>query len=303
MPRVSIITPCYNQSRYLLEAVESVVAQHYRDWELIIVDDGSPDDTVLVAERIIARYPERAIRLLRQSNTGLAGARNAGIVVAHGEIILPLDADDMLDPQMLARTVPIFDQYPEVGFVYTDVRLFGSETGVVRNRPFDAHRMRITCLLHAVSPFRRIAWEAAGGYRKMVVMGYEDWDFWMTLLALGWQGRHVPEALVRYRRTPGSMLTNVQQHDLEVRALIVDAHPTLYEPGFRRWANRVLAPTWSVAGTLLPGRWWPAFLSYNLLVARYAPGDLPRTLLHPLFWRIPAAPRTALRAFARRILR
>ena len=96
---------CCNQAAFLSEAVTSVVRQTFGAWEVIIVDDGSPDDTANVAEQLIAEYGER-IRLIRQANGGLAAARNAGIAAARGRYILPLDADDRLAPLMLERTTP-----------------------------------------------------------------------------------------------------------------------------------------------------------------------------------------------------
>ncbi|MEI6226502.1 MAG: glycosyltransferase, partial [Deltaproteobacteria bacterium] len=101
-PTVSVVIPCFRQAHYLEECVASVVAQESRDWEIVIVDDGSPDDTAEVAHRIIERHPDRAIRLVRQANGGLADARNAGVRESRGAYVLPLDADDLLDPRMIS---------------------------------------------------------------------------------------------------------------------------------------------------------------------------------------------------------
>jgi glycosyltransferase involved in cell wall biosynthesis len=303
VPRVSIIVPCYNQAHLLPDAVASAIAQSFHDWELIIVDDQSPDETAQVAQALIAAHPGHAIRLLRQSNTGLAGARNAGIQAARGDIIMPLDADDCLMPDLLEQAVAVFDTHPLVGFVYGDVELFGGEVGRVVNRPYDRGRMRFTCLLHAMSPFRRVAWEQAGGYRTSMGRGYEDWDFWLSLAELGWEGRYLPRIAARYRRTDASKLTRDRQYDLELRALLIHNHPPLYPAAFRRWAGRVLSPAWSIGDAIQPHRWWAAFAWYNLLIARHAPQELPRTLLRPLYWRLPAWAHTPLRQLARRLLR
>src|SRR5262245_55091952 len=104
-PLVSIIIPCYNQSCFLPEAVESVAAQTLERWEAIIIDDGSSDDTAAVAQALIERYPGRCLHLIRHSNRGLGASRNAGIATTSAPYVLPLDADDMLEPQMLERTV------------------------------------------------------------------------------------------------------------------------------------------------------------------------------------------------------
>ncbi|MDW8146902.1 MAG: glycosyltransferase family A protein [Roseiflexaceae bacterium] len=162
--RVSVVIPCYNQARFLPEAVASVVAQTFTDWEIIIVDDGSPDDTAAVAQRLIAAYPDRRIRLIRQENRGLAEARNAGIRVARAPYILPLDADDMIEPEMLALTVAALDTHPDVGFVYTDVRRFGAENNILHTLPYSLERLRFENMMMPATLFRREAWEQVGGF-------------------------------------------------------------------------------------------------------------------------------------------
>jgi Glycosyltransferases involved in cell wall biogenesis len=187
--RVSVVIPCYNQAQFLPEAVASVVAQTFTDWEIIIIDDGSPDDTAAVAQRLIAAHRDRCIRLIRQENRGLAEARNAGIRVARAPYILPLDADDMIEPEMLAQTVAALDAHPEVGFVYTDVRRFGAENNVMRTLPYSLERLRFENLMMPATLFRREAWEQVGGFRTFrPVQGYEDREFWVSLADAGWKG-------------------------------------------------------------------------------------------------------------------
>lgn len=286
-PRVTVVIPCYRQARFLPEAVASVLAQSEPRWELVIVDDGSPDDTAAVAERLIAAHPERAIRLVRQANRGLAAARNAGIAAGEAPYVLPLDADDMLEPEFLAATAAVLDARPEVGFVYTQVRRFGAEMTLHRPEPFDLGRLRNHCTLKPASLFRRVAWARVGGFRETMT-GYEDWDFWLALGAGGWQGALVERPLLRYRRLAGSMVSNAQRHDLELRAAIVARHAELYEPGFVRWAEHVLAQARRGGGVIpTPLAWLTAFARFNLLVARHTPNLLPTTLLRPLFWRLP----------------
>jgi glycosyltransferase involved in cell wall biosynthesis len=302
-PRFSIIMPCYNQAHYLPDAVASVVAQTCPDWELIIVDDSSPDTTAKVTQQLIDVYPQHTIRLLQQANTGLAGARNSGIRQAHGDLILPLDADDRLEPIMLEQTLAVFDARPEVGFVYGDVRLFDDVAGRVVNRPYSAERLRFSCLLHAMSPFRLVAWQQAGGYRTSMARGYEDWDFWLSLAEAGWQGQYLPIVLAAYRRTAASKLTRDQQYDLELRAKLISNHPALYPAPFQHWARALQSARWSSGEQIRPERWLFAFLWYNALMVRYAPRDLPRTLLRPLYWRLPAQVQQTARRAARIVLR
>src|SRR5689334_1514338 len=104
-PRVSVVVPCWNQACFLPEAVGSVLEQTFRDFEIVIVDDGSPDDTADVAARLIAQNPDAQIRLVRRENGGLPAARNTGVAAARGELVLPLDADDRIAPGFLESAV------------------------------------------------------------------------------------------------------------------------------------------------------------------------------------------------------
>ena len=300
-PRISVIIPCYNHGRYLPEAVASVVAQTVGDWELIIVDDGSTDDSAAVAEQLIARYPDYRMRLLRQANQGLSASRNNGIRHARGCYILPLDADDQIEPDMLAATLAVLERRPEVGFVYTDVRMFGEENRIWSGGPYSLDKLRFDCPMVPITLFRKHAWAATGGFcSDLFPQGYEDWDFWLSLAASGWQGDHIARALVRYRRSNGSMLAKARLHDLELRAQIVLNHPSLYTAGLRAWAQRVCSPAWSANGSLRSaGCWWLALAVYATQVARINPRRLPRTLARPLFCRLSARQQGYLRGFAR----
>ena len=116
-PRVSIVIPCYNQGRYLAQAIESACRQSYASVEVIVVDDGSTDDT----PRVAAAYP--AIRYLRQQNSGTAIARNHGLSESHGEFLIFLDADDRLLPDAVSRGIAYLDGHPDAAFVTGHVRL------------------------------------------------------------------------------------------------------------------------------------------------------------------------------------
>src|SRR5215213_4115846 len=108
---VSVVIPCYNLAHFLGEAIESVLAQSYPNFEIIVVDDGSPDNTSEVA----ARYP--GVRLVRQENQGLSGARNAGLARSEGEYVVFLDADDRLLPEALEAHLEHLKAHPECAFV------------------------------------------------------------------------------------------------------------------------------------------------------------------------------------------
>ena len=118
--RVSVVLPFLDASRFMRECIDSVVAQTYPHWELVLVDDGSSDDSAAIAHEYVRRFPGR-VRLIehpRRENRGISASRNAGVREARGEFIAELDADDVWLPDKLARLVPELEAHPDVGMVY-----------------------------------------------------------------------------------------------------------------------------------------------------------------------------------------
>ena len=237
VPAVSIVIPCYKQAELLPDAVESVVAQTLTDWELVIVDDGSPDDTEQVAEALAARHPTKNIRVVRQDNAGLSSARNAGIAVTRGEYVLPLDADDRIAPTMLERTHRLLEENPRVAIAYTDIRRFGDDDTIVRVREFSPLILPAVNCFSYCSLYRREVWEAVGGYNSNMVHGYEDWDFWVGAVEHGYRARRIPDPLVEYRIRGGTMYSRALLRHAELRSQLRRNHPSVYrwDRRLRRW--------------------------------------------------------------------
>ena len=227
-PAVSVVVPCFMQAEFLPMAVGSVALQTLKDWELIVVDDGSPDGTADLARRLFDRLPGRRCRLIRQANSGLAAARNAGVAAARGRYILPLDSDDAIDAPYLERTVALLER-EDVDIVATDGVMFGARTDGIALQP---HRLwenvhRANCLNYC-SLYRREVWDEAGGYNPNMTRGYEDWDFWVGCRAAGHRVGHLAEPVFFYRVKEESMYTAAVRHDKQLRARIALNHPTLY---------------------------------------------------------------------------
>lgn len=124
-PTISVVVPCYQQGHFLPECIESVRAQTFQDWELIVVDDGSPDDTALVARRYEAA--DSRIRLLQKPNGGVSSARNAGFREARGRYLQFLDADDLLEPQKFERDLRHLGDAPDIAIVLCDYAMLDAE--------------------------------------------------------------------------------------------------------------------------------------------------------------------------------
>ncbi|HEU5103214.1 MAG TPA: glycosyltransferase [Roseiflexaceae bacterium] len=236
-PLVSVIIPCYNYAGFLPDAVGSVLAQTCTDWELIVVDDGSTDATLSTAQQLMARHPERRIRLFQQPNAGPAAARNTGAERAAGEYLLFLDADDMLAPTLLEQTVATLREQPAVGFVYSGMRLFGQDHHEWPSVPFDLALLTLDNYVLPHALVRRAAWAEVGGFdTAQFPYGFEDWDFWLRVAAAGWQGWHIAAPLVAYRRHGPSLSAAGKDHEWDARARIIRKHPQLYGPRLVAWA-------------------------------------------------------------------
>ena len=197
---VSVVIPCYNQGRYLAEALRSVEAQSGVAVEVIVVDDGSTDET----SRVAAAFP--SVRLIRQENSGTAAARNRGIGESHGSYLLFLDADDRLVPGAIAGSVACLERDPECGFVWGRVRVVGADGKLLRE-PADGPEPRedpyVALLRHNYiwSPgsvlYRRTAVESVGGFRAFA-RGSADTDLNLRLAA-AWRIGAVDRIVLEYR--------------------------------------------------------------------------------------------------------
>lgn len=189
-PRVSVVTPCFNDAAYLPRAVASVRAQTFAEWEMVIADDGSTDGRTREVARALVDERVRLIELPRNGGPGIA--RNAAIRAARADVLVPLDADDELPPESLRTIVAAFDGDPEADFVHGHfvlVALDGTEHEVRSVANPDPGLLD----WHVLSPFRRRLWERTGGYeeRPSFSAGAEDWMMWLRAVDMGGKGRAV----------------------------------------------------------------------------------------------------------------
>ncbi|HZS36044.1 MAG TPA: glycosyltransferase [Polyangia bacterium] len=202
--KVSIITPCYNDGRFLDEAVRSVEAQTFADWELLIVDDGSTDPET---QRILQDWNRPKTRLLRVPHGGVTAARNFAIQEAAGEYLTFFDCDDRLHPQFLEKTVGRLEAEPRLAFVSFYVHLHGDEAWDWKPERCDLVTLLGDCSVATAAVVRRAAVLEVGGFDRAMELGHEDWDLWLSLVERGHPGAIIPEILFHYRRRPRSRST------------------------------------------------------------------------------------------------
>lgn len=201
---VSIIVPCYNQAQYLDEALQSVLNQTYTNWECIIVNDGSPDNTEEVAKKWVAK--DKRFKYFYQENGGLSSARNFGITHAIGEYILPLDADDKIAVNYVELAINAFQQDTTLKVVYCKAEKFGDEVGSLSLKPFSIKTLATENMIFCSAMFKREDWQIVGGYDINMIYGLEDWEFWIAILKNGGEVKSLNEVGFYYRIKANSML-------------------------------------------------------------------------------------------------
>lgn len=221
---VTVVIPCYNMAQFLPETIDSVLAQTFDNWEIVVVDDGSTDDLKSVKKKYGGN---KHIKFIHQENQGLAEARNAGIAEAGGKWMLPLDADDILHPLALAKMVAMAQQHPD-SVIYGDLWL-KYQDGVKRwyLRDYDFQDLLKRDCMPPCSLFPKRAWVESGGY-KHLGEGYEDWEFWITIGELGYHGVHIRQPVYWYRMKSESMWREALEAHDELHEKIVALHPNLY---------------------------------------------------------------------------
>ena len=206
MPLISVVVPCYNQAQYLDECLQSVLNQTYQDWECIIVNDGSPDHT----EEIAKKWVEKDARFsyLFKENGGLSSARNAGIEIAKGEWILPLDADDKIGVRYLELAEKEFEK--DYTVIYCEAELFGNEIGKWHLPEFSLENLAKKNCIFCSAFYKKEDWKKVNGYDINMIYGLEDYEFWISLLKNKNTVKKLPQTLFYYRVKENSMLTSLK---------------------------------------------------------------------------------------------
>jgi glycosyltransferase involved in cell wall biosynthesis len=236
---VTVVIPCFNYGRFVGEAVRSAVRQEGADVRVVVVDDGSTDGrTPRMCDRAAMQGRAGQVRVIHQANAGLPAARNLGAAGATGEYLVFLDADDVLEPDFVAKLAPAA-RGQGVSHAYCQPRMVGPAEELVWRVPaWDEELLLVTNLHPVTGVVRRECFEAVGGFSEDMREGYEDWDLWLKLAGRGWRGERVAEPLFVYRRhSRSTMIVRAVARHEELYRRIVERHTGL----FARHGDSVIA--------------------------------------------------------------
>ncbi len=191
LPLVSIIIPTYNYGQYLTEAIESAINQTYSNKEVLVVDDGSTDNT----KDIVKKFNN--IRYFYKKNSGAPDSRNFGVRKAKGEYIIFLDADNKLDPNYISKTYNELKKNPNVDFIYTQLKVFGSEKYITSFPDYNIDKLKFENYIDACSLLKKNVFIYAQYFN---IKGLQDWDFYLSLAEKNIKGKLLNEPLLLYRK-------------------------------------------------------------------------------------------------------
>jgi len=295
-PKVSVIIPAYNAARFILEALQSIDAQHYSPLEILLIDDGSTDETVELVRR---NAPQ--VRIIRQPNGGASAARNTGLREATGEFICFLDADDAWFPGKIAAQTDYLAAHPGVGIVYHEWHVWKPDAAGVYHQPSAAasqcsperivpdlsgwiyHRLLMVCEVHTSTVMmRRSVAKEIGFFDTDLVTG-EDYDYWLRA-SHHCELHKLAATFSSYRSTPGSLTANPTQQNNEYEVI---------SRAIRRWGRASpdgsTIPNAAIQQRLANLAFGFGYIHYHHGSAKIAKSAFLTTLRHdPLRWRAVA---------------
>lgn len=226
-PIVSVIVPCYNQGIFLEETLLSVLAQNFKNWECILVNDGSTDNT----EEICQQYclQDNRFKYFYKENGGLSSSRNFGILKSFGKFILPLDSDDKIASNYFSLAVAILENEPNVKIVYGRAKYFGKRKGEWLLEDFSFEKLLATNLIYCSGFYRRRDYNQTNGYNENMKFGFEDWDFWISILENGGDVYKIDEIMFYYRIRHRSMARSLDTDKIKyLRIQLYNNHKIAY---------------------------------------------------------------------------
>lgn len=228
MPKVSIIIPCYNQGKYVAEAINSALRQTFKDIEIVCVNDGSTDNSVEIIKSFENKY-KNFIFLNNEENRGVIYSRNFAIKNCNGTYILPLDADDIIEPTYVEKAVKILDNNPNIGIVYCKAKIFGNYDKYWNLKPFNKSDILYENCIFCSAIFRKSDFLKIGGYNNNMKYGCEDYDLWLSFIEQGLEVFQINEILFSYRQYDETSRTTISlKNKKKIWNNLIKNHINLY---------------------------------------------------------------------------
>ena len=236
---VTVIIPCYNDGKYIMEALESIYKQTLLPEKIIIVDDGSSTAT----KNILGRIEHPLLQIIYQENKGVSAARNIAISLAQTDYILNLDADDYFEPTFIEKAVELLNSNKQLMAVSSYCRIFKDNNTIEIIKPLGGMLKDFIVINNcsANTMFRIQCWDTVGGFDEKMKGGYEDWEFWIAVLKQEGTVHIIKEVLSHYRvkKTSRNQKALVN-YDFELRQYIFLKHKEVYEEYSDFYINQLL---------------------------------------------------------------
>jgi hypothetical protein len=225
-PIISVIVPVYNTEQYLPECLASVAGQSFTDWECIVIDDGSKSPELINA--IAASVLKHRGTVIHQQNRGVSAARNKGITASNGSLIVCLDSDDYLHPQFLSKTASAMQANPDADIITCWTQQIGRKENIMKPFPLNIFWLLQRNLLTVSALFKKNIWRAIGGFDERMLLGHEDWEFWIRAGLSEFKFYCVPETLFYYRIHDGSRNDAATINRVNTIRYIRHKYPAIY---------------------------------------------------------------------------
>jgi len=226
--KVSIIIPCYNQENFVADAIDSALKQTYPNIEIVCYNDGSSDNSAKVINEYAQKF-NNIIFIDNKENKGVVYGRNNAINSSSGEYILPLDADDKIEPTYVEKAVKVLNENPKIGIVYCKARLFGNKTGEWKLPEYDKKEIVYRNCIFCSALFRKTDFEKVGGYKEYMNKGLEDWDLWLSFIENDYEVFRIDEILFNYRKLDNPTRNDLSKSKIDkLFGTILENHIQLY---------------------------------------------------------------------------
>jgi len=235
----TVIIPCYNDGRYIVEALNSILNQTLKAEKIIIIDDGSDVET----KKILKDIKIEDVEVVFQENKGVCVTRNIAVELAKTDYILNLDADDYFEPTFLEKAVNVLNNNAQVGVVGCYYKIFKNnrlDSNVVKPVGGSVKNLLVNNNAMNCSLYRKTCWDKVSGYDENMKEGYEDWDFWISILKHGWDMHILKEPLFVYRIKQNSRdIVAFKEHHMKLKLYIFEKHKQVYLDNFESYFNQV----------------------------------------------------------------